>query len=266
MDYHKTYWEYLVNSAMHLNIPVQVDFQLQPVGPAAFEFIVDNTTCVFDFSDYLLVDTRCRHYEHWLRAHYTAGFQGFPNIGPLSPVSFHDWRIFEKLSRLEYKAKGNTILHKQAFANEPHRQQITHRRSYARQLLLTQCGPFAVDVQLDEQSIFWQKALNCFVSVHIPGTWPHILDRGQLQLMGLGVCTISPDLWSAPLGERPEPWKHYVPICDDYTDLPEKVSWCDSNREQCVEIGSRAKAYFSKHCTPEAIWRFVKGRISHDHV
>lgn len=262
MPSHRTYWDYFVNSAMHLRIPVQIDFQLHVVGPAAFEFIVDNTMCVFDFSDYLLIDTRCRHYEHWLRAHYNASLTPFPAFGSFPPVSFHDWKAYERLSEIQYKAQGDIVLHKQAFANEPHRYDITRRRSYARQLLTNHCGSLSIDTQLDDQETFWLKALEGFVSVHIPGTWPHILDRGQLQLMGLGVCTISPDIWTAPLGERPEPWKHYIPINDDFADLPSRIDWCRANRESCVEIGSRAKAYFKNHCTPEAAWRYVKGRVA----
>jgi len=32
------------------------------------------------------------------------------------------------------------------------------------------------------------------------------------------------------------PWVHFVPICEDFTDLIEKFEWCESNPDKCKEI------------------------------
>ena len=61
---------------------------------------------------------------------------------------------------------------------------------------------------------------------------------------------------------RPQPWLHYVPIRDDFSDLAKKVEWCDGNRDKCRQIGQQAKAFFEAHSMPEAIWRYVKRRMS----
>lgn len=119
-----------------------------------------------------------------------------------------------------------------------------------------------VDTLVEPQAKFFEKAFGCLVSVHIPGSWPHLLDRGQHQLMAFGVCTVSPDLWTCCPGKRPQPWLHYVPIRGDFSDLVEKVEWCDRNRDECREIGQRAKAFFASHSTPEAIWQHIQRRLS----
>jgi len=79
--------------------------------------------------------------------------------------------------------------------------------------------------------------------------------------MGLGVCTVSPDLWTWYCTERPQPWLHYVPVRDDFSDLVEKIERCDQNPHECRQMGGRAKAFFQTHSTPEAIWHHVKQRM-----
>lgn len=39
------------------------------------------------------------------------------------------------------------------------------------------------------------------------------------------------------------PWKHYVPILDDASDLEEKLIWCRNHQGECKEIIQRATQY-----------------------
>jgi hypothetical protein len=32
------------------------------------------------------------------------------------------------------------------------------------------------------------------------------------------------------------PWKNYIPIKDDFSDMDEKFEWCESNPEECQKI------------------------------
>ncbi len=40
------------------------------------------------------------------------------------------------------------------------------------------------------------------------------------------------------------PWKHYVPIKDDFSDIQERIDWCESNQDKCIEMVSSCKALF----------------------
>ena len=42
------------------------------------------------------------------------------------------------------------------------------------------------------------------------------------------------------------PWKHYVPVLDDASDLEEKLTWCRDHQSECEEIIQRANQYISK--------------------
>ena len=78
----------------------------------------------------------------------------------------------------------------------------------------------------------------------------------------VSVCTVFPDIWTCSLDMRPQPCVHYVPIRDDFSNLVEKVKWCDRNRDECSQIGHQAKAFFASYSTPEAIWRHIQQRLS----
>jgi len=47
------------------------------------------------------------------------------------------------------------------------------------------------DVSLTDQVSFWRKISGCAVAIFVPGARIDILDRGQIQFMAFGACTIS---------------------------------------------------------------------------
>jgi len=262
-DIMRLFWRHLHNTAADVSIEVVIDDGLAKVCWSAFEFVVDGVRCVYDFSDFLLVDAACSRYRHRLRIQYLQGFVPHPNLGSFSQISFFDWPRYRKLSEsLTYDASGDSILHKQCFPppTDLRGADLYRRRSSVQAQLVARFGDL-IDVAIDPQEMFWQKASRCLVSVHVPGSYRHSLDRGQHQLMGLGVCTISPELWTSTLGERPERDVHYVGCRDDLSDIPARVEWRRNHREECAAIGRRAKEFFTAHSTPEAIWSYVKRRI-----
>lgn len=263
-DEHKQLcWRHLHDTAAALPIDVAIDAGLAKVCWSAFEFAVDGVVCVYDFSDFLLVDAACHRYQHWLRTQYVRSFFPHVNLDSFPPIAFFDWPRFHELSAaIVYDASGDVILHKQIFPPSTSSTGIDlrRRRSAVQAELVARFGAF-VDTAVDPQEEFWHKAGRCLVSVHVPGSHHHSLDRGQHQLMGLGVCTLSPEIWTATLAERPQRDVHYVGCRDDYSDLPERIEWCRSHRKECVAIGRRAKEFFLAHSTPEAIWRHIKRRI-----
>ena len=40
-----------------------------------------------------------------------------------------------------------------------------------------------------------------------------------------------------------QPWVHYVPLKPDYTDLLEKVQWCEAHANDCERISRNARMY-----------------------
>jgi hypothetical protein len=97
------------------------------------------------------------------------------------------------------------------------------------------------------------------VHVCVPGARNDILDRGQLQAMAFGCCTISPVLadclaWNKEL----VPGVHYLSCANDYSDLIEKIEWCKSNRDKCIEIGQNAKILFQETSVPSKLLEWIK--------
>lgn len=227
---------------------------------------IDGTLAVYDYSDYLLVDGTQQHYRHWFRFHYTPGYVPHGNLSSFPPISFLDWNEYEQLqSQLSYNASGNAILHSQSYeflagSTSDRDRDLYERRSAVRNSLLSEFGTSVRTERLPQEE-FWKAAFQSLVSIHVPGSWRHSLDRGQHQLMGLGVCTISPEIWTAPLAGRPVSYDHYVPIRDDFSDLISQINWCRNHRAECTAIGRRAKSFFREHSTPEAIWAFITARL-----
>lgn len=260
--YEHRIWVYVRNTLLHLGADVVFDPMLKRPCWSAFEIRVDGQVAVIDYSDFLLVHPASAGYRHWLRIQYVVGFLPFPNLGSFPQYSFLDWDEYYRLAAAD-PTPGERIMHVQYIrsADGPATGDKVARRNLARRLLLEHFGD-AIDIETTRTlQEYFEKGMNSLASVHIPGNWRHCLDRGQQQLMGLGVCTISPEIWTVCLDQRPQPWQHYVPLRDDYSDLPERIRWCLGNRDECQAIGRRAKRFFQAHSTPEAIWTFVKRRL-----
>lgn len=253
-EYHRDFYQYFVNTAVYAGLEVVFDEDLKAISNQAIPFIVDDMKCAYDISDYSIVQPQAwsGEFKCYFMLHHLPVFDVYPNLGSIPQQSFFDWDEYNHLSESQYDCSSTMILHCQNLGH-------IARRNLARKLLAdrfkltTECWPI---------SEFWKLGQKCCTSVHIPGSTPHILDRGQLQLMGMGVCTVSPNIYCS-LGElRPEPNIHYVCIKDDFSNLIEKVDWCVTNPNLCIEIGDNAKKLFRDSCTPFAIWKYIKKRIA----
>jgi len=258
------HWKYFVETLRDVGIEPVTNRDLTVPSWGSFEFRVDGRLTALDYSDFMPLDPVCRRrYRVWFKRMFCSGHKVVRGMANFPSCSFHDWEEYRKLiAESRYTATGDMILHKQC-APEPRNPigiDLQRRRLKARQILVDRFGSRA-DTTLDGQQRFFLKAMECLVSVHIPGSWEHCLDRGQHQLMGLGVCTVTPEILTYCLEERPQAWLHYVPIRDDFSDLAEKVEWCDTHREQCRRIGERARVFFESHSTPQVTWPYVVRRL-----
>jgi hypothetical protein len=66
---------------------------------------------------------------------------------------------------------------------------------------------------------------------------------GLLEKLILGCCVLK---FSSPYEqwfyERLHPWKHYVPLSDDLSDLEDVISWCRENQSECEWIAHNGLA------------------------
>jgi len=261
------HWNYFAGTVRDAGTELVVNANLKTPSWSSFEFRADGELAVYEYSDFLPFDRASWRYKHWFKRAFCPGHKVCRHLVSFSPTSFLDWRQYRQLTaENRYTATGDVILHKQSAPVPRNRvgADLRRRRLKAREMLVERFGS-RVETTIDPQRRFFLKAFGCLVSVHIPGSWEHLLDRGQHQLMGLGVCTVSPEIWTCCLGERPQAWLHYVPIRDDFSDLAEKVAWCDTHREECRRIGRRAKVFFETHSMPKVIWQYVMRRLqTHD--
>ncbi len=48
--------------------------------------------------------------------------------------------------------------------------------------------------------------------------------------------------WETFFTRQFEPWQHFVPIAEDFSDLGDRLAWCRTNDDVCREIAQRGKA------------------------
>lgn len=220
----------------------------------AFEAMLGDRRLLFDFADrseaHPLDDPAV--YAARFKFHFHAGIG--PGWHAFSPISFHDWDAHAQLAaRLHYHAESDRIGSRQLprFNAE--------QRRHAVQAQLVSAFGHSVQTAFIEQGMFWAEVERLCVSVCVPGYRNDILDRGQLQYMALGACTISPPLRiELPRGHTLEPGRHYLACAPDYADLVELVRWCMCHRDRCVQIGAAAKAMFTEVLAPKPLYSWVR--------
>ena len=94
------------------------------------------------------------------------------------------------------------------------------------------------------------------VEVHLGGTcpdrrqWRHrylldvdgyvrTYDAWAWKLMSGSVVLSQASPWDTFFTVQFEPWVHFVPVAEDFSDLAERLAWCRSNDDECHEIARR---------------------------
>jgi hypothetical protein len=166
-----------------------------------------------------------------------------------------DYKKYFKMSEEGgiYTCNSDRILHKQNLGT-------VSRRIKVRKILTDTYGD-NVDGSVKAGDKFWffEHARNCLVSVCVPGANNDMLDRGHWEMMGLGVCIVSPPIntivcWDEPLVDG----VNYVACKPDYSNLIETIEWCRENRDKCREIGENARIFFQKAYLPKNYWKWIE--------
>lgn len=267
------HYQYVLNLLRYAGVEVELKI-MRETAPCVFPMIVNGKTFQVDYSDLGegLIDASKPCFRFHCKSRGALG-----NAYPFPPVSFHDWTAYDRLSqKLQYTCAWDRILMKQRSYGD-----AVERRDNVRSMLVNEFEELVDTKHDDGQEEFWLKGSECLVSVHVPGRCNNMLDRAQFQLMGLGVCTISPllpeifqnivDSFGDPVKAHPlnfsEPLEgytgtggcQYIRCRDDYSDLKDIIQWCRRHRETCKGIGVCAKEFFQATATPRSVVQYMEG-------
>ena len=220
----------------------------------SFIVVIDGEKVLFDIAD----DTTAFHYNPdafkvVFKFHYSFGTRS-KRIKPFPPISFYDWNSYYHMDwRFKYKPENSIVISNRQV---PYGNATERRRLVAN--TLDKCfGTLAVHRTL-EQNLFFADIEAIRLSVCVPGFCNNMVDRGQLQYMGLGVATISPFLPEVfPFWETMLTSKEYIMCGNDYNDLIVLITQTPDSILK--SIGDRAKEFFQKHCSPSAVNTWIKG-------
>ena len=193
----------------------------------------------------------------YLKYQYSYDEKYKDNVYPIGPpsgiTSKDDYDNYHTLCDQQiYKATGNIVVNRQV----PYRNALK-RRSHVQRLLRFEYGDYT-KTRCIPQLDYWKSFEKCLVSVTVPGAHNDMLDRGHIQQMGLGVCTIAPQIKTLlPFKRRLIPNEHYLKCESDYSDLISLVEWCKNNRKKCREIGRNAKSLYDSSYAPSSMFTYI---------
>ena len=131
------------------------------------------------------------------------------------------------------------------------------RRNHVHRLLQENFTDADITANSD-QIDFWKAHENCLAAVCVPGATNNMVDRGHLELIGLGVCTVSPKLYTLfPQWAELIPNRHYIQCADDYSDLVDILRHLEKNPVICQRTGSNAKKFYEEYYTPKKYWTWI---------
>jgi hypothetical protein len=253
--YYNLHFKYVQETILAAGIRLEKSKSVGQIGGSAFDILIDGKRALIDFSDFPRLLPEHNKYDYYFKFHYTKELhKTFDHVYPFGPISFENWTHFSRFkSEINYTATSDIVLNNQRpYAGAKERRNTVQR--------MLNGSRNQVDTKLTSQAEFWRKINNCLVSVCVPGARNNMLDRGQIQYMALGCCTISPKLQTVlPQYQKLLPDKHYIQCADDYSDLLKKIEWCKSNREKCVEIGRNASTLFEEVSHANALWKWIGG-------
>jgi hypothetical protein len=237
------------------------------LGTLAYDALpikIHDHRCAIDFNDWAIFSNvdLLGTVHTWYKTQATPPLlAAHPNLRPFPAESFIAWdRARERAERSRYDATGTSILAAQELYIS-NRDDRCHRRLYARGFLRYHFG-YRADFELTDQAGFWDRVPDALCYLHIHGAWVGGLDKSITQAFGLGALVLTHPIQTCFGYRAPAPWAEYVPIEDpDLHDVPEKVAWIESHRDEARAIAAWAKARFWAVADPVRLWA---GIINHE--
>lgn len=229
-----------------------------------FSCVINNQQVIIDYADHSS-RTWSDHYPELKYFKFQTTEKNISSIIPLGPPMVGVKKAGTKGATLrEYLdlrqgycyVPGDSVLCKQL----PNGAAI-ERRNLVHSTLIENFNQVDIDADVDQLD-FWKAHENCLTSICVPGATNNMVDRGQIELFGLGVCTISPILYTRfPFDVVPIPNVHYIQCRDDYSDLVDIIKRLSSNKSRCKEIGDNAKAFYDAYFAPKQYWKWIMSNL-----
>ena len=64
--------------------------------------------------------------------------------------------------------------------------------------------------------------------------------------------------WKIWYSDLLEPYKHYIPVKEDLSNLIEQIKWCRANDEKCQQIAQNAKTFFNEYLQEKGILDYLQ--------
>lgn len=263
--YAKNHFSFLHQYAELAGITVELSDQNPRVYTFPDKWVIsclyNNKQIIFDYADHAVSSWNDKKHVPYFKFHYVESLHGKErNIFPCTPSLVADKRMITPVADyIEYRktfeySPTRKVVHKQrAYAG------ALHRRNMVNKML---CAALKSDLDSVFESThkrYWDACRNACGVVFVPGACNNMLDRGQLELIGLGVCTISPKLPEMMTNTATlEPNVHYILCEDDYSDLTAIIKNLQKNPEISSTVGKNAREWFDKNATPEAYWNWIE--------
>lgn len=256
-EYYNRYVRYVINILLENS----VDIRYEGVNiDARYSMVVDGHKVTIDYSDHPTLESSLLDCEAYFKFHCRNHHIQTENVHPFAPTSFYDWKQYRKLrGQITYKCNSDIVLN----AQKPYGH-ATERRTHVRDMLCAKYESSKNYIYLPDyaQECYWKLINNCLVHVFVPGCYNNMLDRGHIQYLAFGCCTIAPPIVDLlPYDTKLVPGTHYIECNADYSDVIEKVEWCKKHRKECREIGYNAQELFDKSCTPGQLWQWILSKV-----
>lgn len=257
-EYYDKYVRYVTNILLANN----VDIKYEGIdNDARFIMIVNGDKVAIDYSDHPIIENSLLNCKGYFKFHCKKKHTKIKNIFPFAPVSFYDWKRYNELKKeIKYTCNNDVVLNVQRpYGN------AKERRRHVRGLLYIRyrASGKLIYSPYYHQEDYWKLINNCLVHVFVPGCYNNMLDRGHIQYLAFGCCTIAPRILDLlPWDKELIPGTHYIECKTDYSDVIEKVEWSKKHRDVCIEIGRNAQKLFEDSCTPEKLWQWILHNIS----
>lgn len=172
-------------------------------------------------------------------------------------VSFYDWNEYYQLEEeIKYNPKESDLISSRQL---PYAGALKRRLEI--QKLLNYHFGNKILLKVIPQIDYWKEIEKISIAVFIPGWCNNMIDRGHIQFMGFGCCTISSNLpEKLPFNQNFVENVHYIKCKDDYSNLIDLLN--DALlKNKYIEIGRSAKILFKKTYTPKIIGELIRSKL-----
>ena len=133
-----------------------------------------------------------------------------------------------------------------------------HPRRYLREVVAA--SGLDVDVHLGE-AVPHATQMGCKWILDVDGytrTW----DAWAWKLMSGSVMLATDSPWETLFTRLFDPWHHYVPVANDFSDLEARLQWCRDHDDDCRRIAQRARERAEIAYATEFVASIVAGQFN----